>query len=147
MKRFAMATLIPLAMLSSSLCRAHPTSRPANDIPSTAKTTAEITTSANQLKGFGDIQTVQFLRWGHQIFALWYCPFSGIGDCYVAAYYYDPQKQDWHRFINQYVKAGGDLSPEMPTGEEIIFRRDGGQIALKASVAGFPRTEPAPSVR
>jgi len=58
-----------------------------------AKTTDEIVKAVEPLKGFGCIQSVLFNRWGRQIFAVWYCPFSGRGDCYLHAYYYDYEKQ------------------------------------------------------
>jgi hypothetical protein len=108
--------------------------------PKDAKTTEEITKAVEFFKGFGCIQTAQFSRWGRQVFAVWYCPFSGRAACFLHAYYYDHEKAQWIRFVDQLVERSHDLSAEMPTGEDVvIFRGTGGKVALKESVAKFPQ--------
>ena len=67
--------------------------------PEDAKTTEDITKAVEGFKGFGCIQTAQFSRWGRQIFAVWYCPFSGRAACFLHAYYYDHDKAQWIRFV------------------------------------------------
>jgi len=116
-----------------------PASQPTRGAPSNANTTDEIIKFVEPQKGFGCIQTTQFNRWGRQVFAIWYCPFSGRGDCYLDAYFYDYDKTQWTRFLDQLVPAGGDLSAEMLTGDEIVFRTTDGKIAVKQSVITFPQ--------
>src|SRR5687767_6206673 len=82
---------------------------PGRQAPTTAKATDEIVSAVDALKGFGVVQTAQFSRDGKQVFAAWYCPFSGRGDCFVHGYYFDPAKSEWIRFIDELVGAGGDL--------------------------------------
>ena len=108
--------------------------------PEDAKTTEDITKAVEGFKGFGCIQTAQFSRWGRQIFAVWYCPFSGRAACFLHAYYYDHDKAQWIRFVDQLVEGSHDLSAEMPTKDDVvIFRGTDGKIALKESVAKFPQ--------
>jgi hypothetical protein len=108
--------------------------------PRLAKTTEEITTAVEELKGFGCIQSAQFSRWGRQVFAVWYCPFSGRAACYLHAYYYDHEKSRWIRFVDQLVECHGDLSAEMPSrGEVVLFRDTDGKVMVQESVAKFPQ--------
>jgi hypothetical protein len=134
-------TIVTLALLMSFgvLLRAEPAAtRPERSSPAEAKTTEEIVKAVEPFKGFGGIQTAEFNRWGCRVFAIWYCPFSGRGSCYLHTYYYDYDKEQWVRFIDQLVPSGGDLSAEMPPGQEVIFRSSDGKIAIRESVAKFP---------
>jgi hypothetical protein len=139
--RVGVLTLI--VAVTASLRADAPTSRPASVAPTSAKTTEEITKSIEPFKGFGCIQTAQFNRWGHQVFALWYCPFSGRGDCYLHAYYYDYDKAQWMRFVDQLVEAGGDLSPEITAGEELVVHGFQAKIVLRESISNFPEKKSA----
>ncbi|MGD0390383.1 MAG: hypothetical protein ABSC42_15675, partial [Tepidisphaeraceae bacterium] len=116
-----------------------PASQPDRTSPANATSIDEIIKAIEPSKGFGQIQTAEFRRWGRRVFALWYCPFSGRGDCFLFAYYYDYPKEQWTRFIARLVPTGGDLSAEMPPGEELIVRDGDGKVAVKESVATFPR--------
>jgi hypothetical protein len=108
--------------------------------PRLARTTDEITSAVEGSKGFGQIQTAQFRRWGRQVFAVWYCPFSGRAASYLHAYYYDYDKARWIRFIDRLVEGCHDLSAEMPTTDEVvIFKGSDGKVAVSESVAKFPR--------
>jgi hypothetical protein len=126
-------------------CGADPgyASEPQNRVgPRLARTTDEIIKAAENSKGFGSLQTAEFHRHGQQIFAVWYCPFSGRAACYLHAYFYDHEKARWIRFIDRLVEGTHDLSPEMPTREEvIIFRGADDKVVLKESVAKYPRKE------
>jgi hypothetical protein len=134
----SIAFLILVIGLSGISRATNVATRPSPSGPPNAKTTDEIVKAVEPLKGFGCIQSVLFNRWGRQIFAVWYCPFSGRGDCYLHAYYYDYEKAVWIRFIDRLVSTSGDLSPEMPPGNELIFRTNDGTIAVRESVAAFP---------
>jgi len=107
--------------------------------PKESKTTEEITKAVEGHKKYGFIQTAQFSRWGRQIFAVWYCPFSGRDSCYLHAYFYDYDKERWIRFVDELVDGTHDLSVEMTTGDAaVIFRRTDGKVVQKVSVAKFP---------
>jgi hypothetical protein len=58
-----------------------------SDIPQAAKSSDDIVAAAEKVKGFGIVNTAEFRCDGKHSFALWYCPFSGIGDCYLHIYY------------------------------------------------------------
>jgi len=108
--------------------------------PRLAKTTDEITMAVEGYKGFGCLQTAQFSRWGRQVFAVWYCPFSGRAACYLHAYYYDHEKARWIRFKDQLVEGTHDLSAEMPTGKDVLlFRGADGKVVLEQPVEKFPQ--------
>jgi hypothetical protein len=110
--------------------------------PRLARTTEEITKALEESKaqGFGCIQTAQFSHWGRQVFAVWYCPFSGRAACYLHVYYFDYEKARWIRFVDQLVEGTSDLSAEMPTnGEAVIFKDTDGKVVVKESVAKFPQ--------
>ena len=85
-----------------------------------ARTTEEITKAVEGHTGFGSIQSAQFDRQGRQVFALWYCPFSGRAACYLHAYYFDYEKR-WIRFMDRLVEGTSDLSAEMPTRDEVVI--------------------------
>ena len=84
------------------------------DMPATAKTAEQIAGAAQGVKGFGLVQSAEFNQLGRRIFALWFCPFSGRAACYLRVYYYDWEKAEWRRFINELVEGTHDLSAEMP---------------------------------
>lgn len=108
--------------------------------PESANTTDDITKAVEPFKGFGSIQTAQFTRWGRKVFAVWYCPFSGRAACFLHAYYFDHEKAQWIRFVDQLVEGSHDLAAEMPTKDEVvIFRGTDGKIMLIESVAKFPK--------
>jgi hypothetical protein len=113
--------------------------RPAT-IPSEAKTVEEITRAIDGWKGFGCVQTAQFSRWGRQVFAAWWCPFSGRGDCYLEVYYFDFGSGRWKRFVDQLIEGNPtDLSAEMPgTGDTILFRDNGGKVRLTCPLDKYP---------
>ncbi len=107
--------------------------------PESAKTTDDIRKAVAPFQGFNYIQTAQFTRWGREIFAVWYCPFSGRAACFLHAYYYDHRKERWIRFVDQLIDGSHDLSVEMPTKEmAVIFRGTDGKILLRESVEKFP---------
>ena len=135
-------TAIPFALVIAVATLLHadePASRPTRSAPLSAKTTEEVIKFVEPQKGFGCIQTAQFNRWGRQVFAIWYCPFSGRGDCFLDVYYYDYDKTQWTCFLDRLVPAGGDLSAEMPNGNEIVFRNTDGKVAVTQSVVTFPQ--------
>jgi len=106
--------------------------------PKESKTIEEITKAVGGHNSFG-VKTAQLSRWGRQIFAVWYCPFSGRDSCYLHAYYYDYDKARWIRFVDELVDGTHDLSVEMTTGEAaVIFRRTDGKVVQQVSVAKFP---------
>jgi hypothetical protein len=108
--------------------------------PRLARTTEDITKAVEGFRGFGCVQSAQFSRWGRQVFAVWYCPFSGRDACYLHAYYFDHEKARWIRFVDRLVEGSHDLSAEMPTGEEVvIFKGTNGTVKVKESVAKFPK--------
>lgn len=108
--------------------------------PESAKTTDDIRRAVGSFQGFNYIQTAQFTRSGREIFAVWYCPFSGTAACFLHVYYYDYRKAQWIRFVNQLVEGSHDLAAEMPTKDEVvIFRGTDGKILVKESVAKFPK--------
>jgi hypothetical protein len=134
---------ITVAALLVLLCggvmsTATPASRPAPTGPPNAKTTEDIVEAFRPYKGFGDIQSVLFNRHRHRIFAIWCCPGSGSGYCLIWAYYFDFGKEEWVQFIDSFVDGGGDLSPEMPSNDEIIFRSGGGAIVIEKHVSNLP---------
>jgi hypothetical protein len=111
--------------------------RQLTSLPSNAQSTAEVITAAEKVKGFGFIETAEFRHEGRRIFAVWYCPFSGRGDCFAHAYYYDHDKGRWVRFLGRLVPSGGNLSVELPTREEVILFRDTrGEVVVRESIAG-----------
>ena len=108
--------------------------------PRLSRTTEEITKSVEGSKGFGCLQSAQFSRWGRQVFAVWYCPFSGRAACYLHVYYYDHEKARWIRFMDTLVEGSQDLSAEMPTGDEVVIFKDvEGKVVVKESVVKFPQ--------
>jgi hypothetical protein len=107
--------------------------------PRLARTTEEITKAVEGCTGFGYIQSAQFDRQGRQVFALWYCPFSGRAACYLHAYYFDDEKSRWIRFMDRLVEGTSDLSAEMPTRDEVvIFRDTDAKVVVRESVANYP---------
>jgi hypothetical protein len=121
-------------------CFLFQTQAPARRVaPRLARTTEEIAQAVEGNKGFGSLETAQFGRQGRQVFALWYCPFSGRDACYLHAYYYDHEKARWIRFIDQLVEGTHDLSAEMPSRDEVVIFRDAdGKVVVKESVAKYP---------
>jgi hypothetical protein len=137
------------------------------DMPATAKTAEQIFSAAEGTKGFGLVESAEFHRMGRRVFALWFCPFSGRAACYLRVYYYDWEKAEWRRFINELIEGTYNLSAEMPwpiprrvvnlpgaatvpgaprfesLEEVIVFRSVRGEMAFKASVADLPR-QPRP---
>ena len=112
-------------------------------IPVTAKSPDEVVAAVEKVKGFGYVSTAEFNCNFRKIFAAWYCPFSGRGDCFVHAYYFDFDKNQWVRFLHRLAPAGGLLSVELPLGEEVIVFRDGeGKISVKESIAKLPHKLP-----
>jgi hypothetical protein len=131
------------------------------EMPATAKTAEQIVSAAEGVKGFGFVETAEFNHLGRRIFALWFCPFSGRAACYLRVYYYDREKVEWRRFINELINGTHDLSAELPCPiphvaanppgsppgqrlvdgmeEMIVFRSVRGEIVFKASVADLPR--------
>lgn len=110
--------------------------------PQNAKTVADIIKAIEPNRGYGYLQSAQFNRWGREVLAVWYCPFSGRGDCFVQCYYFDREKGQWTRFVDKLVSATGDLSAEMPSGDTIQFRNpSSGKVALKESVARYPQRD------
>jgi hypothetical protein len=108
--------------------------------PRLSRTTEEITKVLEGAKGFGCLQSAQFSRWGRQVFAVWYCPFSGRAACYLHAYYYDHEKARWIRFLDTLLEGTQDLSAEMPTGGELLILKDVNEkVVVKESVAKFPQ--------
>jgi hypothetical protein len=158
-----MRTLIAACFASLLICSV--SAAELLDLPPTAKTKEQITIAAERTKGFGIVQSAEFNRLGRRIVALWCCPFSGRAACYLRAYYYDGEKAEWQRFINELIEGTHDLSAEMPCPiphvaanppgnpsglrrvesmeEMIVFRSVKGEIVFKASVADLPR-QPSP---
>ena len=127
-----------IVSVASLLLHAPPPDEPSR-APRLAKTTEDITRAVEEFKGFGCVQTAQFSRWGRQVFAAWYCPFSGRAACYLHVYYWDHAKARWIRFVDRLVEHESDLSAEMPSkGELLLFRGNDGKIAVQESVAKFP---------
>jgi hypothetical protein len=136
--------LIPIVLLSLlglTATAAEPTTR-STVAPTTAPSTDDIVKWCETAKGFGCVQTAEFSHWGKKIFAAWYCPFSGRGDCFLHAYYFDYDKMQWTQFIDQLVPTGGDLSAELPfPGDVIMFRDNEGKVLVKESIAKFPQKD------
>jgi hypothetical protein len=141
MKMRLLVVAIVLIGVGAALWAGQPMVPPAT-APAEAKTTEEIVKAVEPAKGFGQIQTAEFNRWGRRVFAIWFCPFSGRGDCFVRAYYFDYEKAQWTRFFDQLVAANGDLSAEMPTGTELVFHGTDGKVTVKESVEKFPAKKP-----
>ena len=135
--RTAIALVFVIAV--TGILRAdEPASRPTHEAPPQATTTDDIIKIIDGMKGFGTIQTAQFDHWGHRVFAAWYCPFSGRGDCFLHAYYYDYDKAQWTRFIDQLVPAGGDLSVQLTVDDDLVFQDSTGKSTVKQSLLQFP---------
>jgi hypothetical protein len=131
------------------------------EMPATAKTTEQITKMAEAIVGPRLVQSAEFNRMGRRIFALWYCPFSGRAACYLRVYYFDWEKAEWRRFVDELVEGTQDLSAEIPfpirhpainppgapatprglesSEELIVFRSVRGEIVFKASITELPR--------
>ena len=108
-------------------------------LPKNVKTRDELVKTFGKSVGFGPVQRAEFSRYGREIFAVWYCPFSGRAACYLHAYYYDPTKAEWTLFIDRLMEGTHDLSAEMPHGEEVLIFRDVHEkIVLKESVSKLP---------
>src|SRR5882762_6119406 len=73
-------------------------------VPKKAKTRDELIKSFGKTIGFGWVQRAEFAQHGRQLLAVWYCPFSGRGDVYLHAYYYDPNIAEWKLFIDRLVE-------------------------------------------
>jgi len=115
------------------------TERPPLDIPKEVRTRDELVRTFGSSVGFGPVQRAEFRRSGRQIFAVWYCPFSGRSACFLQAYYYDPARIRWTLFIDRLVEGTYDLSAEMPWREEaLVFRDAEGKVVVKESVANLP---------
>jgi hypothetical protein len=113
---------------------------PAPDALKVARTTEEILSAIQPLKGFGHVQTAQFERRGRQVFAAWYCPFSGRAASFLRAYYFDPTRSEWIQFVDRLVEGCFDLSAEMPVNEPVIvFRGPDGNVVLREAVATLPQ--------
>jgi len=131
--------LVSLIAVTAILRADEPASRPAHEAPTQAKTTDEIIKIVDGMKGFGCLQTAQFDHWGHRVFAVWYCPFSGRGDCFLHAYYYDYDKAQWTRFVDQLVPAGGDLSVQLTVDDNLVFQDSTGKSTVKQSLSKLPQ--------
>ena len=108
-------------------------------VPKEVKTRDELVKTFGTSVGFGSVERAEFSHGGRQIFAVWYCPFSGRAACYLHAYYFDPAKTEWILFIDRLVEGAPDLSAEMPTqGQSLIFRDATGRIVVTESVAKIP---------
>jgi hypothetical protein len=106
-------------------------------LPHEVKTRDELVKMFGRSIGFGSVERAEFSRYGRQIFAVWFCPFSGRAACYLHAYYYEPRKAVWILFLDRFVDGTPDLSAEMPD-QELIFRDVHGKVVLKESVAKLP---------
>jgi hypothetical protein len=108
-------------------------------VPKEVKTRDELIKTFGTSVGFGSVERAEFSRGGRQVFAVWYCPFSGRAACYLHAYYFDPAKAEWILFVDRLVEGAPDLSAEMPTqGQSLIFRDAAGKIVVTESVAKIP---------
>jgi|GEM_PF-2934610 len=108
-------------------------------IPETAKSTAVIRKASDKQKGFGYINSNEFVRGELQIFAVWWCPYSGRDRSHLFAYYFDTKQGKWVRFLGTYVDGSEDLSVEMPPREgAIVFRSAAEKNLLKYSVETLP---------
>ena len=104
-------------------------------IPATARTTDDIIGAAEKVKGNGYVQTAEFHRWGKRIFAVWYCPFSGRGDCYLNVYGFDHDAAQWTRLEGRLVPSNGDLAVELPSRSQAVLIHDGdGKLVLKVPI-------------
>lgn len=129
-----------LAMLVLTLCGWADTSF--LKVPKEVKTRDELVKKFGKSVGFGAVQRAEFSRSGRQVFAVWYCPFSGRAACYLHTYYYDPTRAAWILFIDRLIEGASDLSAEMPSSREsLIFRDSGGKVILTESVAKLPAEE------
>ncbi len=132
-------------------------------MPATAKTTEQISKMAEAIMGTMPVQSAEFNRMGRRIFAIWYSQFSGRAASALRVYYYNWEKAEWTRFVDQLVEGTQDLSAEMPVPiphrvvnppgaaivpgspqfekleEVIVFRSVRGEIVFRASVAELPR--------
>jgi hypothetical protein len=111
---------------------------PLRDVPKQVKTRDELVKNFGSRIGFGPVQRAEFSLSGRQVFAVWNCPFSGRSACYLHVYYYDPVKLEWVLFINRFIEGTHDLSAEMPSSDELIFRDVHGKVVVKESVAQLP---------
>ena len=117
-------------------------------VPSTAKSTAEIAAALEKVKGFGNVETADFRSNGSRFFAAWYCPFSGIGDCYLHAFYFDFSKHVWTQFIDRLVPSGGDLSVELPANRGVIvFRDTDDKVVVTESIQNLQGQEEPPTTQ
>ena len=115
---------------------------PKSRAPDSADSPEAIRAAVEQVKGFGYVQSAQFDRRGRQVYALWYCPFSGRAATYLHVYYFAPKEKKWIRFIDKLLEGTHDLSAEMPCGDEsIVFRSAKGGEVLRESVSKIPRQE------
>jgi hypothetical protein len=107
--------------------------------PGEAKTREELLNHFGKTIGFGPVERAEFRKEGREVFAVWYCPFSGRAACYLHAYYYDPAKSEWILFIDRLIERTATLSAEMPAREEALIFKDGdGKIVLRESIAALP---------
>lgn len=107
-------------------------------LPERADSTAEVKTAITAVKGFGFVNSAHFERWDRQVFAAWWCPYSGRNTSHVVAYYLDPDKKKWIRFVETQVNGSHDLSAEMPCGHgTLVFKNTKGEEVLKYSVTKF----------
>jgi len=107
-------------------------------VPKEVKTRDELVKTFGKSVGFGPVERAEFSRSGRQVFAVWYCPFSGRAACYLHTYYYDPTKAEWILFIDRLIEGASDLSAEMPSSESLIFRDSSGKVVVTESVTKLP---------
>jgi hypothetical protein len=110
-------TICFLGLLAFFVLGAEP--RPSNaDAPKSGRTREEVLTAIEKIKGYGIVEWTETSRWGHRIFVVWYCPFSGRAGVYVHAYYFDDK--EWHLFWDTLLDGTADLSVELPADKDVL---------------------------
>jgi len=87
-------------------------------VPKSATNREDVLAAVETIKGFGIVQWTETSRWGRQILAVWYCPFSGRAAVYVHAYYFDGKA--WQLFWNTLLDGTHDLSVELPADQDVL---------------------------
>jgi len=109
---------------------------PGVKVPKDAKTRDELVKVFGTSIGNGPVQRAEFSMSGRQIFAVWYCPFSGRAACYLHAYYFDPAETKWELLLDRLVDKTHNLSAEL--NGQLIFRDVHGAVVLTQSLAKVP---------
>ena len=117
---------LPLVVLAlaTALSAGEPAPAANSQPPAEAKSIDEIDAAINRSKGFGTPASAHFRRPERELFATWYCPYSGRDATKLHVYEFDAERKFWKRVLDTQFENTHDLSLELLPGEGGLVVRD-----------------------